>query len=107
MKNLGQLMKQAQEMQVKMQEVQEKLAAFELTGSSGAGMVSVTMNGKGEVRSIKIDPELLNGEEAEVVEDLIVAAFGDVKAKVEAHVAEEMSKVTGGLNLPPGMNLPF
>lgn len=107
MKNLGQLMKQAQEMQAKMQEMQERLAAVELTGASGAGMVRVTMNGKGEVRSIKIDPQLLDGEEAGVVEDLIVAAFGDAKTKVEAHVAEEMAKVTGGLNLPPGMSLPF
>lgn len=107
MKNLGQIMKQAQEMQAKMQEVQEKLTAIEMTGSAGAGMVSVTMNGKGEVRGVKIAPELLSGEEAEVVEDLIVAAFGDVKAKVEAHTAEEMSKVTGGLKLPPGFNLPF
>ena len=107
MKNLGQLMKQAQEMQAKLQQVQEQLAAIELTGTSGAGMVSITMNGKGEVRTVKIDPVLLNGEEAEVVEDLIVAAFGDAKTKVEARVAEEMSKATGGLQLPPGLNMPF
>ena len=107
MKNLGQLMKQAQEMQAKMQEMQERLGAIELTGNSGAGMVRVTMNGKGEVRAVKIDPKLLDGEEAEVVEDLIVAAFGDAKTKVEAHAAEEMAKLTGGLNLPPGMSLPF
>lgn len=107
MKNLGQMIKQAQQMQTKMQEMQDKLAAVEMTGSSGAGMVSVTMNGKGEVSSVRIDPKLLDGEEAEVVEDLIVAAFGDAKSKVESHVAEEMSKVTGGLNLPPGMKLPF
>ncbi len=107
MKNLGQMMKQAQEMQAKMQAMQEKLAGIDVTGVAGAGMVSVTMNGKGEVRKIKIDPQLLSGEEAEVVEDLIVAAFGDAKSKAEALMAEEMSKVTGGLNLPPGMNLPF
>ena len=107
MKNLGQLMKQAQEMQTKMAEMQERLADVEMTGASGAGMVSVTLNGRGEMRKVKIDPSLLNGEDAEVVEDLIVAAFNDAKGRVEAHMAEEMSKVTGGLNLPPGMKLPF
>ncbi len=107
MKNIGQLMKQAQEMQAKMQEMQERLAGIEVTGTSGAGMVTVTMNGKGEVRAVKIDPKLLDGEEAEVVEDLIVAAFTDAKGKVEARAADEMSKLTGGLDLPPGFNLPF
>ncbi len=107
MKNLGQMMKQAQQMQAKMQEMQEKLGAVEVTGASGGGMVSVTLNGKGEMRGLKIDPSLFNSDDAEVVEDLIVAAFSDAKTKVEAHVAEEMSKVTGGLNLPPGMTLPF
>jgi nucleoid-associated protein EbfC len=107
MKNLGQIMKQAQEMQTKMQDMQEKLSAVEMTGSAGAGMVTVTMNGKGELRQVKISPELFNGEDVEVVEDLIVAACGDAKAKAEAHMSEEMSKVTGGLQLPPGMKLPF
>ncbi len=107
MKNLGQMMKQAQQMQVRMQEMQDKLGAVEVTGVSGGGMVSITLNGKGEMRGVKIDPSLFNGDDAEVVEDLIVAAFSDAKSKVEAHVAEEMSKVTGGLNLPPGMTLPF
>lgn len=107
MKNLGNLMKQAQEMQTKMQEMQESLADFEISGASGGGMVSVTLNGKGEMRQVKIDPSLFNSEDAEVVEDLIVAAFSDAKVKVEAHAQEEMSKVTGGLNLPPGMKLPF
>ena len=107
MKNFGNLMKQAQEMQAKMQEMQERLAEVEISGEAGAGMVSVTLNGKGEMRGIKIDPSLFNSEDAEVVEDLIIAAFGDAKAKSEAHMQEEMSKVTGGLNLPPGMKLPF
>ncbi len=107
MKNIGQLMKQAQEMQAKMQKMQERLAEIEVGGSSGAGMVTVTMNGKAEVRTVKIDPKLLDGEEAEVVEDLIVAAFTDAKGKVEARAADEMSKLTGGLDLPPGFNLPF
>ena len=107
MKNLGQMMKQAQEMQTKMQEMQERLADIELTGTSGAGMVAVTLNGKAEMRRVKIDPSLFNSSDAEVVEDLIVAAFADAKKKLEAVLAEEMSKVTGGLNLPPGMTLPF
>ena len=77
MKNLGQMMKQAQEMQTKMQEMQEKLADIELSGTSGAGMVTVTLNGKAEMRRVKIDPSLFNSNEAEVVEDLIVAAFAD------------------------------
>ena len=107
MKNLGQMMKQAQEMQTKMQEMQEKLADIELSGTSGAGMVSVTLNGKAEMRRVKIDPSLFNSNDAEVVEDLIVAAFADAKKKLEVVLAEEMSKITGGLNLPPGMNLPL
>ena len=107
MKNLGQMMKQAQEMQTKMQEMQEKLSTVEMTGTAGAGLVTVMMNGKGELRQVKISPELFNSEDVEVVEDLIVAACSDAKAKAEAHMAEEMSKVTGGLQLPPGMKLPF
>ncbi len=107
MKNLGQMMKQAQEMQIKMQEMQEKLADIELSGTSGAGMVTVTVNGKGEMRRVKIDPSLFNSNDAEVVEDLIVAAFADAKKKLDVVHAEEMSKVTGGLNLPPGMTLPI
>jgi nucleoid-associated protein EbfC len=107
MKNFGNLMKQAQEMQTKMQEMQDRLAEVEVPGSAGAGMVTVTMNGKGEMRSVKIDPSLFNSEDSEVVEDLIVAACNDAKAKVETYAQEEMSKITGGLNLPPGMKLPF
>lgn len=107
MKNLGNLMKQAQEMQARMQEMQERLAEFEVSGSAGAGMVGVTLNGKGEMRKVTIDPSLFNAEDSEVVEDLVVAAFNDAKGKVEAHAQEEMSKITGGLNLPPGMKLPF
>ena len=107
MKNIGQLMKQAQEMQTKMKEMQERLADIEIAGSSGAGMVTVTMNGKSEVCSVKIDPKLRNGEKVEMVEDLIVAAFTDAKGKVETRAADEMSKLTGGLDLPAGFNLPF
>ncbi len=107
MKNLGQMMKQAQKLQAKMGELQEQLASAELTGASGGGMVQVTMTGKGEVRRIKIDPSLLDPAEVEVLEDLLVAACNDAKAKIEAHVAERMAELTGGLKLPPGLNLPL
>jgi nucleoid-associated protein EbfC len=107
MKNLGQMMKQAQEMQARMGELQAKLEAVEMSGASGGGMVQVTLNGKGEMRKIKIDKSLVDPNETEVLEDLILAAFNDAKSRVESHVAEEMSKLTGGLKLPPGMKLPF
>jgi hypothetical protein len=107
MKNLGQMMKQAQAMQAKMAEMQEKLGQLEVTGQSGAGMVMATLNGRSELRSLKIDPSLVDPNDVEVMEDLIVAAVNDAKAKVEARVAEEMKQVTGGLDLPPGMKLPF
>jgi nucleoid-associated protein EbfC len=107
MKNLGQMMKQAQEMQARMNELQQRLGEVEVTGASGGGMVQVTLTGKGEMRKVKIDTSLVVPDETEVLEDLILAAFNDAKAKVEAHVTEEMSKLTGGLKLPPGMKLPF
>jgi nucleoid-associated protein EbfC len=107
MKNLGQMMKQAQQMQAKMAEMQAQLENVEMTGQSGGGMVQVTLSGKGDLKKMKIDKSLADPEEVEVLEDLIVAAFSDAKARVEAHVAEEMSKLTGGLNLPPGLKLPF
>ncbi len=107
MKNLGQMMKQAQEIQTKMSEVQDGLGRVEITGAAGGGMVEVTLNGKGEMRGLAIDPSLMTPAEREVLEDLIVAAHNDAKAKVERHVSEEMSKLTGGLKLPPGMKLPF
>jgi DNA-binding YbaB/EbfC family protein len=107
MKNLGQLMKQAQQMQGKMAEMQAALEAAEVTGGAGGGMVEVTMNGKGSLRRLKIDPSLVNPGEVEVLEDLILAAVNDAKGKVEAFMAEEMAKVTGGLELPAGLKLPF
>jgi hypothetical protein len=107
MKNLGQMMKQAQEMQARMAELQAKLAEVEMSGTAGGGMVQVTLNGKGEMRRVKIDRSLMLPDEAEVLEDLIVAATNDAKTRVEAHLQEEMSKLTGGLQLPPGMKLPF
>ena len=107
MKNIGHLMQQAQEMQAKMAEMQERLADIEVSGGAGGGMVTATLNGKGELRRLKIDPSLAEPAEVEVLEDLVVAAVNDAKAKVEVHVAEEMQKITGGLDLPPGMKLPF
>jgi hypothetical protein len=107
MKNLGQMMKQAQQMQERMAELQAQLALVELTGASGGGMVQVTLNGKGEMKKLKLDRSLVDPAEIEVLEDLILAAFNDAKARVEQHVAGEMSKLTGGLQLPPGMKLPF
>ena len=107
MKNLGQLMKQAQEMQTKMAEMQEKLETLEVSGSAGAGLVSVTLSGKGEMRGVKIDPSLLKPDETEILEDLIAAAHNDAKVKLEARVQEETSSLMGGLDLPPGFKLPF
>lgn len=107
MKNLGKMMKQAQEMQGKMAEMQATLEKAECSGQSGAGLVTVTLNGKGNMRGLKIDPSIFNSDDAEMVEDLIVAAFNDAKSKVEDYAQGEMTKVTGGMQLPEGFNLPF
>ena len=107
MKNLGQMMRQAQELQGKMAEMQAQLERLEIVGQAGGGMVSITLNGKGEMRGMKVDPSLLNPNEPTLLEDLVMAAHNDAKAKAEARAAEEMSKLTGGLQLPPGMKLPF
>jgi len=106
MKNLGNMMKQAQQMQQKMQEMQAKLSEMEVTGISGGGMVEVVLTGKGEMRSVKVDPQVVDPEDKEMLEDLIVAAHNDAKQKTESVMQEEMRKLTGGLNLPPGL-LPF
>ena len=107
MKNLGQMMKQAQAMQTKLAEMQAELERHEVTGQSGGGMVQATMSAKGQMRRLKIDPKLVDPSDVGMLEDLVVAAINDAKTKAEAHVAEEMSKLTGGLQLPPGMKLPF
>ena len=107
MNNFGDMIKQAQEMQKKMKELQEGLANLEVEGSSGGGLVRITVTGKGEVKKIKIDPSLMKPEESEILEDLIVAAFNEAKKKSEEASAEEMKKLTGGLNLPPGFKMPF
>jgi DNA-binding YbaB/EbfC family protein len=107
MKNLAGLMKQAQQMQTKMAEMQTKLESLELTGEAGAGLVKVTLNGKSDLRSIRIDPKLIDPSDIEMLQDLIVAAHRDAKTKIEVVSAEEMQKVTGGMQLPAGMKLPF
>ncbi len=107
MKNLAGLMKQASQMQSKMAEMQAKLEAMEIEGESGAGMVMVTLSGKGDLKRVVIDPKLLDPAEAEMVQDLVVAAHTDAKRKLEAQTAEEMEKVTGGMQLPGGLKLPF
>ena len=107
MKNLGQLMKQAQEMQEKMAEMQESLVTIEIEGVAGAGLVTVVLNGKSEMQRLKIDPSLVKPEDAEILEDLIVAAHNDAKSKIEMRVQEETQRLMGGLPLPPGMKLPF
>ena len=101
------MMKQAKQLQEKMQAVQEEIAAMSVDGVSGGGLVAVTTNGKGDVKSVRIDPSLLKPEEVEILEDLIVAALSDARGKAETLVAEKMQAMTGGLNLPPGMKLPF
>jgi nucleoid-associated protein EbfC len=107
MKNFGQLMKQAQAMQEKMAEMQQQLEAFEAIGSAGGGLVQATLSGKGDLKRLKIDKSLADPQEIEVLEDLVVAAFNDARAKVNAHSEEEMRKLTGGLDLPGGLKLPF
>ncbi|MFN3230975.1 MAG: YbaB/EbfC family nucleoid-associated protein [Alphaproteobacteria bacterium] len=107
MKKLTEMMKQAQEMQSRMGEMQEALAQAEIDGSAGAGMVTVTLSGKGDMKRVKIDPSLARSDEVEILEDLIIAAHNDAKLRVEEHAAEEMKKITGGLQLPPGMDMPF
>lgn len=107
MKNLGNMLKQAQQMQTRMAEMQAKLEATEVEGQAGAGMVTVRLTGKGDLRRVAIDPSLMTADDREVLEDLLVAAHADAKQKVEATMAEEMQKATAGMGLPPGLKLPF
>ena len=103
---LGNLMKQAQKMQAEMHQAQEKLAQEELTGESDGGLVKVTVNGKHEVRRVEIDDSLM-GDDKEMLEDLIAAAMNDANQRITQKMQESMSGLTAGLNLPPGMKLPF
>jgi DNA-binding YbaB/EbfC family protein len=105
--DMGKIMKQAQEMQTRMAEAQGRLDEIEVKGEAGAGLVTVTASAKGEVRGLSIDPTLFNPEEREVVEDLIVAAIKDAQSRAQEAAQAEMGKVTEGLDLPPGMKLPF
>ncbi len=107
MKNLGNMLKQAQAMQAKMTEMQERLAALEIEGQAGGGMVKATITGKHELKRVKIDKSLVDPNEVEMLEDLVVAACNDARAKIEAAIAEETQKLTAGMPLPPGMKLPF
>ncbi len=107
MKNLADIMKQVSSMQSRMGDMQAKLESLVITGQSGGGLVKVELNGKSVLQSVSIDPSLMKPDEREILEDLLVAAHADAKAKVEATTAEEMKTITGGLPLPPGMKLPF
>lgn len=103
---IGNLMKQAQLMQENVKKLQEQLAVMEIEGQSGSGLVKVVMTGRHEVKRVTIDPKLL-GDEKEMLEDLVTAAFNDAARKVDATTQEKMSAATAGLPLPPGMKLPF
>lgn len=101
------MMKQAKDLQGKMAEMQEQIGAIEIEGSAGAGLVTVTMSGKGEMRGLKIDPSLFKEDDVEILEDLIIAAVNDAKAKTEAALQEKTQELMGGLGLPAGFKLPF
>lgn len=107
MRDLMGMMKQAQALQQKMEELQTELESAEVEGQSGAGLVTVTLTAKGTMKGVRIDPSLLKPDEAEILEDLIVAAHTDARAKAERVTAEKMQALTGGLSLPPGLKLPF
>jgi len=103
MPGLGDLMKQAQKMKAEMDRIQAEVAAKIVEGSAGGGMVTVTANGKGEVLSVKIDPEVLRSEDREMLQDLVTAAANDALRKARELLAQEVSRLTGGLGLPPGL----
>jgi hypothetical protein len=105
MKDLMGVMKQVGEMQARMQKMQEELGALEIEGQAGAGLVKVTLSGKGEVRRVSIDPSLMKPDETEILEDLVVAAAQDARAKLDAQLQEKMQEMTGGMPLPPGLKL--
>ena len=107
MKDIMGLMSKAKEMQEKMQAMQEELANLEVEGTSGGGMVKVTLNGKGVMTNLDIDPSLIKEDEGDIVEDLVMAAHNDAKVKVEEETARKTQELTAGLPIPPGMKLPF
>ena len=105
MKDLMKMMQQAQEIQGRMQKMQADMQALEVEGQSAGGMVKVVLNGRGDMRALRIDPALVKPGENEMIEDLVIAAFTDAKAKVETEMQAKMQEVTGGMALPPGMKL--
>lgn len=105
MKDLMGMMKQVGQMQARVQQMQEELAGIEIDGQSGGGLVKVTLTGKGDMKRIRIDPSLIKADEAEILEDLIVAAAGDAKGKLDATLQAKMQEMAGGLPLPPGLKL--
>jgi nucleoid-associated protein EbfC len=107
MKNLGQMMQKAQEVQQRLGEMQAGLEQAELTGQSGGGMVQITLSGKGHARKVKIDPKVIDPNDPSMLEDLVMAAINDARGKVETHVETETQKIMGGMMLPPGIKLPF
>ncbi|BFM21428.1 YbaB/EbfC family nucleoid-associated protein [Gilvimarinus japonicus] len=106
MKGMGDMMQQAQQMQERMQKMQEELANSEVTGQSGAGLVSVTMTGRHDVKNVNIDASLLQ-EDKEMLEDLLAAAVNDAVRRVEANSRDKMSEMTAGMGMPPGFKMPF
>lgn len=107
MRDLMGMMGKVKEMQAKMEKMQAEIAALEVEGKSGGGLVSLIMTGKGELKGIKIDPSLFKEDDVEILEDLIVAAHKDAKDKAETVMAEKTKEMTAGLPIPPGMKLPF
>ncbi len=107
MRDLGKIMKQAQELQARMSKIQEEANALEVDGQAGGGLVTATLNGKNELVGMKIDPSLANPDEIEILEDLVIAAVNDARRLVEQAVQEKMKEMTEGLPIPPGMKLPF
>ena len=105
--NFNNMMKQAQDLQKKMAEAQKKVESIEAEGTSGGGLIKIIIDGKNNVKSVKIDDSLISKEDVEILEDLILAAFNDGKEKIQKKISDEMSSITGGLQLPPGFKMPF
>ena len=105
--NFNNMMKQAQDLQKKMAEAQKKVESLEAEGTSGGGLIKIIIDGKNNVKSVKIDDSLISKEDVEILEDLILAAFNDGKEKIQKKISDEMSLITGGLQLPPGFKMPF
>ena len=107
MNDFNNMLKQAQELQNKMADAQKKVEQLEAEGSSGGGLIKIIIDGNNLVKSVHIDNSLINNDEKEILEDLIVAAFNDAKEKIQKKISDEMSSITGGIKLPPGVKLPF